>query len=197
MADQKTQPTKAPRKGLNPLYLFILALIVAIGGYLVFIQAEIDEYSVSGTRIEGLKAELAEQQTKKDRADKLIAEYETLPESDPDLQRISRALPVGKNFEELLVTLESIAFGTGLDLNLSSVRFQETNETNRALQEITFTLDLVGNSSNLAAFLEQVEKNVRLMDVQSLRVSGGDDAAAQRVLLTAQTYYLNEDALLQ
>ncbi|MFC1632643.1 type 4a pilus biogenesis protein PilO [Patescibacteria group bacterium] len=197
MADLKPNPEPKVKKGLNPLYLLLLALIVAIGGYFLFIQPEIDNYSVNGDQITSLKAELQVQQDKKDRANRLIAEYESLPESDPDLQRISRALPLGKNFEELLVTLEGIAYGTGLDLNLSSVRFQDNTETNRALQEITFTLDLVGNSSNLAPFLEQIEKNVRLMDVQSVRVSGGDDAAAQRILLTAQTYYLKSDALLQ
>jgi len=108
-----------------------------------------------------------------------------------DVSKISSVVPNAKGAAELVSTIESVTQQTGLQL--TEIAMGESGDQQQELQTVFIELGLVGSYSSLTAFLDLVEKNLRLIDVFELNVSQASIPGQQIVLnfrVKANSYYI-------
>jgi Tfp pilus assembly protein PilO len=112
-------------------------------------------------------------------------------ERSSDVDKISSVVPNAKNAAELVSTIEAITQQTGMQL--IEITMGESSAEQQELQTVFLNLGLIGSYPSLTTFLELVEKNIRLIDVQEISVSQTSTPGAQVVLnfrVKASAYYL-------
>lgn len=109
-----------------------------------------------------------------------------------EVSKISSVVPNTKGTAELVSTIETITQQTGLQL--VEITMRESGNPQEELQSIFVELGLIGTYPSLTAFLDLMEKNLRLIDVLELNASK-TSAPGQQIILNfrikANTYYLN------
>lgn len=113
-------------------------------------------------------------------------------ERSSDVGKISSVVPNAKNTAELVSMVETITRQTGLQLN--ELTTGGGNNPQEELQTISVELGLIGSYPSLTAFLELLEKNIRLIDVFELSASQTSAPGEQLTLnfrIKANAYYLN------
>lgn len=123
------------------------------------------------------------------RVDDLNRQYK---ERSSDVVRISSVVPKTKSTAELVSTIETITQQTGLQL--IDITTGETSSQQKELQIIFIELGLKGSYPSLTAFLDLMEKNIRLIDIFELSAGQTTTPGEQVVLnfrVKANAYYLN------
>jgi len=108
-----------------------------------------------------------------------------------DVNKISSVVPNAKSAADLVSTVEAITQQTGLQL--IEVAMGESGDQQQELQTVFIELGLTGNYTSLIAFLDLVEKNLRLIDVFELSASQASTPGEQVVLnfrVKANAYYI-------
>lgn len=107
-----------------------------------------------------------------------------------DAQRFAALVPPRKSTAELVSEIEAMAAQSGITVtNLST---SGNPATGGAYQELNLRLEARGAYAALVSFLAAAERNIRLLDMQTIEIS--TDAAQASVLtiqLQAKTYFLN------
>lgn len=108
-----------------------------------------------------------------------------------DVGKISSVIPNKKSPAELVSSLEAIAKQSGLQL--IEVTMGGAKKEGQELQTTSIELGLTGSYESFTAFLDLVEKNIRLLDVFEVSISqaaipGGQIVLNFRVKINA--YYL-------
>ena len=123
------------------------------------------------------------------RVDDLNKQYR---ERSSDVGKISSVVPNAKSAAELVSTIEATTQQTGLQL--VEITMGESGSQQEELQTVFLELGLIGSYPSLTAFLDLLEKNIRLIDVFELSASQTSAPGAQIVLnfrIKANAYYLN------
>lgn len=116
--------------------------------------------------------------------DNLKREYEN---RQADVNRASSLIPVKKSNAEIVSTLQDISTKTGLQLtNLSTSNASE--DANLSYNRLLIDMDLTGNYPSLTLFIQNLEKNLRLIDVSLVQASQAQNTLSFKVKATA--YYL-------
>lgn len=99
----------------------------------------------------------------------LISQYN---ERASDLASFSKAIPVGQNIPELLISLEALASENGLIF--SGVDFKSENENLKApnVKTLIMEIKVKGSYPAFQNYLKAVEKSLRLFDVTSVSFNG-------------------------
>lgn len=98
--------------------------------------------------------------------------YETQLTGDTG-SKFAAMVPTTRSTAELISSLDAIARQSGI--SLAGVSLGEARGTRGALtNSIQVTMEAEGSYSDFLDFLAAVEENVRLMDIQTLEVGGGD-----------------------
>jgi len=111
-----------------------------------------------------------------------------------DVSKISSVVPNTKGAAELVSAIEAVTQQTGLQL--VEITMGETSNEEQELQTVFIELGLTGGYPSLTAFLDLVEKNLRLIDVFELSASQVSAPGQQIVLnfrVKANAYYLTID----
>lgn len=197
-----------PPKVLNKLYILILALVIAIGGGFTLIKPLKEESEKNKAQADTKEEIKMMKEEEVAEAKALIKEYATLDENAPELVTASRAVPENPTPQELLVTMEDIAFSSGIRMKLNDISFdaaqlgvlggQERGSRDDAklLNPYTFSLNLQGDSADLKKFLEKLETSIRVIDVQSLSVAAGVPGQ-ETFTIAADAYYIDPSALIK
>lgn len=113
-------------------------------------------------------------------------EYES---RSADIQRFAALLPPKKSTAELVSSLEAMAAQSGLTItNLST---SDPTATDSPYQELGIVIDAQGSYSALTGFLQSAEKNLRIMDMQTIEVAAdARQASVLNVKLLVKTYFL-------
>ncbi len=144
--------------------------------------------------LESLQEELARQKA-------LIRAAESTVQTYQDLGRLGEGfgfvLPHNIEYGELLNNITGVAGISGL--KVGNVSFAQTGGISASPQgdlptkgygTIAVTVSLEGSYEGLKAFLDQIEKNTRLFDVQDIQVTQqGVGNAALQYQVTINTYY--------
>ena len=101
--------------------------------------------------------------------ERLIGQYN---ERASDLASFSKAIPVGQNIPELLISLEALASENGLIF--SGVDFKSENENLKApnVKTLIMEVKVKGSYPAFQNYLKAVEKSLRLFDVTSVSFNG-------------------------
>jgi len=108
-----------------------------------------------------------------------------------DVSKISSVVPNAKGVAELVSTIETVTQQTGLQL--IEITMGESGNQEQELQTVFVEIGMTGSYSSLSAFLDLMEKNLRLIDVFELSASQTSVPGQQIVLnfrVKANAYYI-------
>lgn len=164
----------------------ILAIILVIV-FLIFPQ--ISRVKNLSLKIKEIKTNLSQKNDLLNKIDEKIAEYNKLTQK---IQKINLAFPSQKQKAELIVQLESLTKETGLALK--SINFNESKkgEEKGAYRVLNISLSLSGTYQAFKNFLVSLEKNIRLMDVQSVSFSSPEKVVASGLIGPIGSQIVNE-----
>ncbi len=189
-------------------YLFLLLLIgTSIGVFFTFIKPKYDLIKKTKSEVSVSDAKLTTAETLQESRDKLIKKYNDINKADLDNLKIM--LPDSVDNIRLIIQINSIANKNGLSA-LRSVDYKSNDDksnggavkldiNNQKYGEIIVTFQTSGQYKNFIAFLADLEKNLRLVDVVSVDFSSGDNSKAENGLanfltykITLKTYWLKQ-----
>lgn len=157
--------------------------------------------------INQIRTELAAVQDTLDQTKNLVRLYDDLDAryqqvSPDDITRVTDFLPPKPDIGDLLIDMDTLVKNAGM--RLDNIAFEDTagssvtavaapnSEDSSAgrnlIEPLKFSLRVSGSYEQFQTFLDSVENNLRLVDVQRIGFSGKDEDSYQ-FNLDAQTYY--------
>lgn len=109
--------------------------------------------------------------------------------SGPDRAKFSAMVPQRRSTAELVSAMDAIASGTGMrmaDINVSEERARKGDVT----LSVTISVELEGRYEGFRAYMAQLERSVRLLDVESIDIATDDRTGGQTYSVTARAYFL-------
>lgn len=170
-----------------PIILFIAVFVAAF--WILWPLWNDTQAAISLKEANGIN--LAQRKKLSTNLEYLINQYN---ERATDLTFFSKAIPVGQNTPELLVSLEAIASESGLIF--SGVNFKPKDLKNTSnIKSLGMEVKLKGSYVALQNYLKNMEKSLRIFDVVNISFNGvapGQTAANPNSLdfnLLINTYY--------
>lgn len=134
-------------------------------------------------------ANFTEFQTKRDN---VLSNYNAI--NKDDLARLNKFLPSMANAVDLVVEIEDITKASGLILKDIDVKKPEDiqkssfEEQKTGVGKILVTMKVVGPYKSFVSFLENLEKNLRLIEIEKITFIAGN-ADSYEYNITADTYW--------
>ncbi|MDP4038612.1 MAG: type 4a pilus biogenesis protein PilO [bacterium] len=189
------------KKTRNYLIIMIVLAILTIlvGGYFIwrYVQKNIKvgrEIKATDITIAKYKQKLSDLEDLKPNYDKVTA---TSSGQVSDADRIKRALPLNTDVKNLLGMMQNIGQQSGVSVlsitpqDSGNIPAQQAAGGKPAQpQQLTYTTTITGSYPQIIQFLKNVEKSARVMNVNSMDISGNNENL--RVQLTMVTYYQGE-----
>ena len=173
------------------------SILIAVGLFFfwIWILPSYDAISLIGPIIESKELKLVSKEAILGRLEDLSQKYDQRQE---DIKRLGFIVPLDKDQPVIVSALEDISSKTGMLLLKIGLSPRDENNSNLGLEipaglgSILVTLELDGTYLSFTNFLDQVEKNIRLMDVTSFDVSSLSDPNSKLLSfkITIDTYYL-------
>jgi hypothetical protein len=193
---KKKPPSRLFTEYYGAMFLAVIALFILSG--FMFLKPLILDYKTMMTDIPDAGATLKDERDYLNSLKASVAAAQAIP---PDvIKNIDEALPRTVGIPKLLVTMSTIAESMGV--RLSSVSFAAPKSASVSPQEGArgLTLSPVDISLTLSApdyatmknYLNRLERNLRIMDVQSINVTGNDKSFEYPIQL--RTYTLSPSA---
>ena len=173
----------------NKNYLGVGLAGLAVFVFWVFVMPIWDRVSLLSNAVAEREGILASREEILKKIDDLNRQYQ---ERSADVSRISSVVPNAKSAAELVSTIETITQQTGLQL--VEITMGGLGSQEQELRTVSIELGLVGNYPSLTAFLDLLEKNLRLIDIFELNASQAATPGAQVALnfkVKAKAYYLS------
>jgi len=110
---------------------------------------------------------------------------------------LSLALPIEENVPSIINQVNGIAKISGIvinsiDLQLLPIRSTSQESAIRPVGTVRIVLDVQGAYESIKLYLQAIETNVRIMDVQKLNVEGGaDESQVLNYKIVIHAYYQN------
>lgn len=175
------------------LWAILLSLLFLIGGMVVFSSLVLPAYSEVQTlrgESKALANVLEEEETFVGAASRLLQQYE----SAADLRRnLSLVLPVKEDIPGAVNQLQGIAKATGVSVEAVNIEFLplQPQKSTAVLPTgaLKINLRLKGDYASLRSYVQAVETNVRVFDVDSFIISEGGITGPLKANLVIRTYY--------
>lgn len=193
---------------MTQILVNIILLIGILSLGLFYVGPAWKSFQQVRNEIEQLHETSAELDTLIENRDKLLRTVNTVSQSD--LAKIEEALPRGQKSKELLTLLERLAIANGVTLktvDVGTVRSAGDTTTGSTGQprptgsaevssqrpgpfkEFSFTMQIEAPYGVLKTFLNNLEKNLPIVDVVDLSFSPPKQNEVFDVLIKAKTYY--------
>lgn len=174
---------------LGSVFLLIAAVIV----YSNLVRPAYDEIQKLRDKREANIKLLQEQQGAIEAVSRLLNEYQSLTEIQ---ENISMALPNEEEVPSIINQLQGLAKISSLGVESLSLQYPPLKPSSadsliKPLGTVRATVRLNGDYKNLRPFLEDLETNIRLMDIYSLSVEGGGIRGKTNLIynIVLDTYY--------
>src|SRR3989338_11333432 len=185
---------QASTKRAFSLLLSALLLVAALFVYSSLIRPEYQAVLQLRGELISKTNLLSKQQVVMSQVQNLIAQYrgvEKLGES------LALALPQEEALSSVMLQLNALAQFSGLSIQSVGINYLPVKSVGqkssliRGLGTLRLDLRLFGDYAGLKKFLPSLETNIRLMDVQSLKLEAGSKTEQDlySYLLTVDTYY--------
>lgn len=180
---------------LFSLLISIAVFIAAVFVYSTFVVPEYEQVNLLRAEVAAKQQTLDEQRTIVEKVSALLTRYQSIPKLG---EVISVALPADEDVASAFQQIYAIAAASGISIQQFSANTGLSLGTNdpdnvavRAVGTAQLNLYLVGSYENFKAFLETLERNMRIMDVVNLRIQSAGRSAPNSLLfnLTINTYY--------
>lgn len=107
---------------------------------------------------------------------------------------LSLALPTQEDIPSIVNQINGIAKTSGIiinaiDLKLLPINASSQDDAFRPVGTVRVTLGLEGAYESIKLYLDSIETNVRIMDVQMLEVEGGTESDVLKYTIEIDAYY--------
>ena len=178
----------------NLLTIFVIFAMLVVGYYTVV--PAFDRIQISRSQNPNLKS--AVNAKEKELADVRALNNE-IEQSSKRLEELSQTLPTSKDIPNLFRNLEEVARSSGMTFNSISIVSGDASVLQGGLQgqvvdtgvrTLALNVAVSGTRTQLETYLKQIEDNRRLIDVNSIVLSGlGENKTTFN--LRAKTYYVD------
>jgi len=169
------------------------ATLIALGAFVFWgwLLPGYNSFSLLRSDIETKQVDVVKKKTIVDNLNGLITKYDSRAD---EIDRLSLLVPPSKNLSEIITAIESLSSTTGLQL--SSVKLgAQKNTAGETSSVVSIELSMLGEYIPFTGFLDQLEKNIRLMDIISISIGQSTDAAFPdllNIVLKINTYFLDD-----
>lgn len=107
---------------------------------------------------------------------------------------LSMALPAKEEVPSVVNQLQGAAKASGvtissLDISLPPVKPTNSKNFVRPLGEVQITFTLTGDYESIKKYLDAIETNIRIMDLESLGLQGGTETDTMSYNIVVKAYY--------
>lgn len=185
--------------------LFFLVLAASIASFITFIIPQYQEVKKTQSDIASYSKRLSTAQELQTSRDTLIAKYNGI--SKVDLDNIKVLLPDSVDNIRLIIQLDTLATKHGMS-SLRSISYDTTQKVDTSLRpdqtttrpygEFFISFDTSGRYQSFLSFIDELEKNLRLIDIVSVDFTVSDtpgerpEFATMKYRITLKTYWLKQ-----
>lgn len=187
-------------------YIFsLLVLAASVGVFMLFVMPRYTNVKALRTEVSSFDGRLATAERLKVSREELINRYNSIPKAD--LDNVKTLLPDSVDNIRLIIQMDGLATKNGLS-SLRNVQYDEVKtpdavkiETTAVMQrpygEFDISFDTSGQYKNFLSFISDLEQNLRLVDIVSVKfaTATGDDAGpagSLRYTVKLKTYWLKK-----
>lgn len=182
------------------LTIISASVILVVGAFFVysqFVQPSYDDTTVLRAKRDGASEKLAETKKAIEAIQRLAEKYESLTELKNNL---SLMLPKEEHLPIAINQLQTLADQHNVSVESLVVEYihPKTNplktSTTKPVHTLQLDLRLLATYDDMKAFLEAVQNNVRVMDVDGFKINGGGSSGAKlEQSLVVHTYYQEDN----
>lgn len=181
--------------------LFAIILIIAsILGFVLFVSPQYQDIIAMRAESTQLNEVLNNSRTLQEKRDQLLKQYNNF--SPANIDRLEKMVPNNADNVKLILELQTLASRYGLELRTAALSAdEEAARTQRTQVQIatrdygTISLDLVirGPYDGFVSFLSDIEKSLRIIDVESLSFrSDANNPSVYQFNVSFNTYWLKQ-----
>jgi Tfp pilus assembly protein PilO len=112
---------------------------------------------------------------------------------DTDIKNLGLIVPSKKDVAELISAFDKISSISGMQLLQINIQPQANVPTD-PLNGISLSADIMGDFNSIKTFLENIEQNIRLLDIDNIQVAPGSEGSPSgsqvKISLQAKAYFL-------
>ena len=188
---------KASTKRMFSIFLSAIFIIAALVIFVNFVKPVYKTITDKRSEVASRGKDLASIQTAIEQSKNNFADYRSLS----DFQKsISLSLPQDQSLASAIYQFSSLALTSGLtveSINISELPFTPPSGEENALLKGTGTINLnikaTGSYESLKNFLDKLETNIRIFDLDSLKIDqiGEKSSDAFNFNIGVNTYYIS------
>jgi len=183
---------------MNPALRRLIGVVVSLAFFLGAIgvfSALIIPASVEIKDLRGQKnalAELLDSETTK--VSTVLNLFEKYGDASELRDKLSMELPPKEEIPSVINQLQGIAKASGvtinsLNINLPAISSGNKNDVIKPVGVVQTNLVLEGNYSAIKKYVESIETNIRVMDIQKLDLQGGTEGETMTYNMVVNAYY--------
>lgn len=176
--------------------LAFIMLLASVGMFIIYIIPTYND--TKQIQVENLEYEKIVQNAKtlEEKRDQLIAKHQSF--TPAQLERLERLLPSHPDNVKLILELDELAKNQGVSLQNvrieqveeSSSRTRTANSADAELGKFILHFAINGTYPGYVQFLESVEKNLRIMNVQKTSFVAPSDRTTYQFQTSVETYWV-------
>lgn len=187
---------------MNKIFILLFLIITTVISFIVFIIPDFNEFRK--IKAETVELERNIEIIKNLEISREVLEREKLSISNRDIERLNKLIPSSAENIKLIIEIDEIAKRNGLT-SVRDVAYDTTNDAIIPGQEVEQSpyksfevkFSTSGQYNQFVLFLEELEKNLRLVDITSIDLKNNETTSARTVQtqdfeVTLKAYWLNE-----
>ena len=178
----------------------IIVIVISLAAFVLVVKPQYEKNKELVVRSEELNQVLKNARKLQMIRDSLLSKQKELSKSD--LARLEKLIPESVDNVKLIIEFQKIAERYGLEIQTATTAKNESNEdggvnqnfdiSTRDYGTITLNFDLTGRYDQFLNFLADIEDNLRITDLRTLTISGGDSGFYE-FSLSIETYWLKDN----
>ena len=119
--------------------------------------------------------------------------YQDYTENEDQIALISRIVPAQKNTAEIISAIDNIAIRSRVSIaNLQITEAKKNSNAKDAstLNSVKVNLEINGDYYSVKLFLQNLEKNLRIFDIETLNMAVEEKTGLIATTITGQAYFL-------
>lgn len=179
------------------IQIALLAIIFVLFSWFI-LKPKLSHSTEVRSSLKAAEAQLAQTQQDQQDLKRLVTD---LRSSSDEVAKVDEALPLSGRVSKAYVLLDSLVRSSGMtlatiDSSDSSKAISAADKAllanpyqpGRELHTITITTTVTGSMDQFKNFLELIETNGRVLDVETVEIDGGESATKFQITVKAYTY---------
>ncbi|GEM_PF-2749627 len=173
-------------KRIFRVIISVVLLGASLIGVVLLVWPKYQDYSL-------LKAQIEEKKDRLERGEQVLSQLkktqETVSARQSDFDRLEGAIPQDAGLPAVYEHIHQLGIGSGLVM--TSIEGTTSEDLERKVATLVFEVKFVGSYEGLKSFLEEARRSSRILNVNTLSVSGQSDISGALELKLELFAYAN------